>query len=137
MPIQEFPVAYQPRSIVEGKKIGAVDFFRLLAALLHWRFALLDAIADATRRACAPSFYIVTRLIIGALLMFAGLEKITAGQPMLMASAWAIPSGVVIGWGVLECLLGWLTLSFVARRPLRILLTVLFGAFASLLVVEW
>jgi hypothetical protein len=36
-----------------------------------------------------------------------------------------------------ECLIGWVVLSFIAHRPLRQGLTILFGVFAAILIVEF
>jgi hypothetical protein len=137
IPIIESPISYQPRSFDEGKKIGAKDFVRLMATLLRYRFSS-DPHSDVSdQRTQAGSFYVITRLGIGALLMVAGLAKVTAGDPMLVASQWVVPGGLVIAWGVVECLLGWVTLAFVPRRWLRTFLTLMFAGFAAILVVEW
>ncbi|MGB7327295.1 MAG: glycosyltransferase, partial [Rubripirellula sp.] len=135
--IVELPISYQPRSFDEGKKIGAKDFFRMVAALLRWRVTPFLKLVDESRLPQAGTFYVITRLAIGALLMYAGIAKITSGSPMLVASQWVIPVGVVTAWGVVECLLGWVTLTFVSHQSLRKFLTVLFSAFAAILVVEW
>lgn len=90
------------------------------------------ATADSSR-----AHYVIARLLIGLLLMFAGLGKIAAAQPILIASAWVIPSVAVIVWGLTESIPGWFVLSFVAHRWLRIVLTGMFGLFAMFLLLEW
>jgi dolichol-phosphate mannosyltransferase len=132
--IVELPISYAPRSFDEGKKIGAKDFFRLIAKLLAIRFTAVKTDGDLP---IAGAAYIVSRLAIGALLMFAGLAKVTAGGSMSVASQWVVPEGVVAAWGVVECVLGWLVLSFISHRPLRLLLIAMFTAFVGVLLVEW
>jgi hypothetical protein len=118
--IVESPISYTPRSFDEGKKIGARDFFRLIAKLVAVRISPAKSGCDLPT---SDTSYILTRLGVGALLMFAGFAKITAGGAMLVASQWVIPEGVVAAWGVAECVLGLLVLSFVSHRPLRVLLS--------------
>ena len=137
IPIVESPISYQPRSFDEGKKIGAKDFVRLMATLVRHRFSSDPQSDVSDERPQANPLYIITRLGIGALLMFAGLAKITAGDPMLVASQWIMPCGLVIAWGAFECLLGWITLAFVSHQKLRTFLTCLFTGFAAILLIEW
>ena len=96
-----------------------------------------DTTDPAVSPAYAPGRYIVARLVIGSLLLFGGLNKVTLGQPMLLVSAWVVPIGVVIGWGVVDSCFGLLVLSFVAIRALRILLSLLFASFTLVLLLDW
>jgi len=69
--------------------------------------------------------------------MVAGLDKITGGQPLVLASRWVIPGTVIALWGLVECVIGWIVLTFVAHRTLRYLLTLLFATFIGVLAIEW
>lgn len=85
----------------------------------------------------SPAHYVVARLVIGVLLMFAGLGKVVAAQPILIASAWVIPIAAATVWGLTELILGWFVLSFIASRWLRIVLKGMFVLFAMVLLLEW
>ncbi len=85
----------------------------------------------------SPARYVVARLVIGVLLMFAGLDKVVAAQPILIASTWVIPIAAATVWGLIELILGWFVLSFVASRWLRIVLKGMFVLFALVLLLEW
>lgn len=137
LPIHELPITYQPRSVAEGKKISAVDFFRLLAELIRWRFMSFSNIDPPGIQHEPPFHYVVARLAIGTLLMFSGLEKVITAQPLSIASTWMMSGSAVAGWGAVECLLGWVTLSFIAHRSIRLMLTLLFSLFTSLLLLQW
>jgi hypothetical protein len=75
--------------------------------------------------------------MIGLALLVAGLDKVTGGQAVVLASRWVTPSAIVMGWGLIECVIGWLTLTLVPHRMLRYILTLLFTIFVGVLAVEW
>ena len=137
IPIVETPISYQPRTTAEGKKIGLRDFFRLIASLLRWRVARLETNETPAEPMSVPAHVIAMRIVIGTLLLVAGVSKIVAGQPMLLANAWLIAPTAVVAWAMFECVIGWLTLGFATGRWLWIILTSMFTAFACLLSIEW
>ena len=47
---------------------------------------------------------------------------------MLLANAWVIGPTAVVAWAIVECVIGWLTLSFATGRWLWIILTSMFTA---------
>lgn len=81
--------------------------------------------------------YIVLRFGVGTLLLYAGLSKITAGQPVLLLATWVAPSSAVLAWGIFECALGLLTIRFSASQRLNRVLIAVFSVFLVSLLIDW
>ncbi|MDP1560890.1 MAG: glycosyltransferase family 2 protein [Pirellulaceae bacterium] len=147
--IQELPIGYQPRTVAEGKKIKSRDFFvaawtylwvRLTNVAGTARKQGLETVAPSTAETSSGLWrwsYVISRVAISGLLMFAGAGKL--GSPdMLPLTPWLIlPSGVVFAWGVCEFSLGALGMTLWGHRALNRWLVSMFLGFVGLLSVQW
>lgn len=137
--ITEVPINYAPRDSREGKKIRFIDFFFALSTYLRCRLSseTKDSTVTVVESSPPSLLYIVSRLMIGCLLLVAGVSKILSWQPYLFHSLWIIPAPIAALWGGGEMILGWFTIGFFSYRWIPKCLFVLFMCFVLVLVDEW
>lgn len=137
--IHEVPISYAPRDVAAGKKIRLRDFFVAVWTYMRYRIGT-DLRAKTAENQQLPKsnyVYVCSRILIGCLLLLAGLSKFSPLNAMPIASWLVLPKMVVLFWGVFEFLLGWMCLTMVPHRLLRQVLIGLFSIFLVVLGVQW
>lgn len=137
--ITEQAISYEPRSTADGKKIRLRDFFIAAWTYLRYRFfaGSDDHVGETMDASNSSMLYFISRLLIGCLLMIAGISKLSPLSAMPIATWLVLPKEIVLFWGLAEFLLGCACLSFVPHRLLRNCLISLFSAFLVVLAVQW
>jgi dolichol-phosphate mannosyltransferase len=145
--IRELPIAYVPRTVAEGKKIKPHDFFIAAWTYVRVRFWPTNNAAaksgSALEQSTASSstlwswFYVVSRIGISGLLMFAGASKLGATDAVPLTDSIVIPASFVFAWGLFEFALGVLGVSLWPHRALNRVLILMFTGFSVLLMFQW
>ena len=81
--------------------------------------------------------YIVSRLVTGVLLLFAGVSKLAPLRAVLLGSWLVLPIPVVFAWGVFELVIGWACLSLLPHRFLHRIVASMFVIFMFVLAAQW
>ncbi len=80
--------------------------------------------------------YVLTRLVIGVALLYAGASKILSDQSMLVGGHWIVPAAFVVMIGVLECVVGWMVIAFIPSRGLLAVVVCMFTVFLGVLALQ-
>lgn len=139
IPIIEVPVSYQPRSSTGGKKIRWWDFFTAVTTYLRCRRlrnvgATAEPIADRSQP--APLMYLVSRFVIGALLVIGGGMKLAPWREIAVLPWLVLPSAAVFLVGLYEFVLGCLVLSFAGRKPIAIITAMTYSVDLVVLLLQ-
>lgn len=134
VPIIEVPISYHPRTAAAGKKIGVRDFFRAVGTYWRCRFPNFPT----TRKRNEPTYflYLVSRFLIGALLVIAGAIKLAPWREIALTDWLVLPANAVIAIGVGKFLLGCLVLSFVAWTFIQRVCRAVFAAYIGILLLQ-
>ncbi len=135
--ILEIPISYHPRSAATGKKIGVRDFF--CAAGAYWRLRFQEnRCPRATERSTGHSFwYLVTRFMVGALLVIAGAMKLSPWRTLALSYWLVLPPIVVFLVGLFEFLLGVAVLTFVVNRAIWVVTVATFATYLAILAWQF
>ncbi len=125
--ILEVPISYHPRTVKEGKKIGFRDFLGSARTYLACRLKGNregnrrnregEAPAEPISVPCVQSvFYILTRFVIGALLVIAGGMKVAPWREVALLHWLVLPAPAVFSIGAAEFIMGCFVLIFSTWR---------------------
>lgn len=143
IPILEVPISYHPRTTMEGKKIGWLDFFLAVASYFRWRFANL-ALPDgerggplaSLRKSPASVGYVITRFLTGTLLVVAGGLKLAPARELPLTDHLILSQNTVLVIGMAEFLLGLLVLSFAAVAAIHWSVLATFSGYICVLSLQ-
>jgi hypothetical protein len=139
IPIIEVPVSYHPRSSASGKKIRWSDFFTAVTTYVRCR-RMRSAVATsepmADRSQPPPLMYLVSRFMIGALLVIGGGMKLAPWREIAVLPWLVLPSAAVFAIGLAEFLLGCLVLSFAGRQSISMATRAIFTFYVIVLLLQ-
>ena len=138
--IPEIPIHYTPRNAADGKKIRLSDFFIAVWTYVRYRFRspasrTLEVTGENSAR--LGRGYLVSRLLIGCLLLIAGATKLGPLHAIPITPWLVLPKAFVFFGGITEFILGWMCLSLVPHRLLRQIIFGLFALFLMVLGMKW
>lgn len=133
---QEVPISYAPRTAADGKKIRLRDFFIAIWTYIRFRFSFSEP-SSIGHASIARYGYLVSRLLIGSLLLLAAAMKLSPLNAMPIAIWLVVPKAAVFIWAIAEFILGWACLTLVPHRLLHRILIALFGVFLLVLGMKW